>query len=74
MIYTVIYKDENDVMGTFTFVSHKHDKNFAWAEFIEEYAQPGQSPMAIMPGNHIVYFPQDISFTEMILNSSHAVL
>ena len=65
MIYTVIYKDENDMMGTFTFVSSRHSKDFAWTEFIDKYAQSGQSPLAIMPGNHIVYFPQDISFTQV---------
>ena len=65
MIYTVIYRDEVDMMGTFTFVSHKHDKNSAWAEFIEKYAKDGQSPIAIMPGNQIVYFPHDISFTQV---------
>ena len=65
MIYTVIYVDENDMMGTFRFASHKHDKNHAWSEYIETYASPGQSPVAIMPGNHIVYFPHDISFTQV---------
>jgi hypothetical protein len=65
MIYTVIYVDENDMMGAFTFVSHNHDKNYAWSEYIKTYAQPGQSPVAIMPGNHIVYFPHDISFTQV---------
>ena len=65
MIYTVIFTNENDTMGTFTFVSNKHDKSYAWAEFISEYAKPGQSPLAIMPGNHIVYFPHDISFTNV---------
>ena len=52
-------------MGTFTFVSNRHNKDYAWAEFIETYAKEGQSPVAIMPGNHIVYFPQDISFTQV---------
>ena len=65
MIYTVIYTDQNDLMGTFTFVSNTHNKDYAWAEFIETYAKEGQSPVAIMPGNHIVYFPQDISFTQV---------
>ena len=65
MIYTVIYTDQNDLMGTFTFVSNRHSKDYAWAEFIEKYAKDGQSPVAIMPGNHIVYFPQDISFTQV---------
>ena len=65
MTYTVIFRGEDDSMGTFTFVSRRHDKNFAWTEFIEKYAKQGQSPLAIMPGNHIVYFPQDISFTQV---------
>ncbi len=65
MIYTVIHTDENDMLGTFTFVSQRHCKNYAWTEFIEKYAQQGQSPVAIMPGNHIVYFSQDISFTQV---------
>lgn len=65
MTYTMIYKDENDMMGTFTFVSHRHDKNSAWAEFIKKYAKEGQSPVAILPGNQIVYFPHDISFTQV---------
>ena len=65
MTYTVIYKDAKDRMGTFTFVSQRHDKSYAWSEFIEEYAEEGHAPLAIMPGNHIVYFPQDISFTNV---------
>mgnify|MGYP003131244273 CR=1 FL=1 len=65
MIYTIIYKDEVDMMGTLTFVSHRHDKNSAWVEFIEKYAKDGQSPVAIMPGNHLIYFAQDISFTQV---------
>jgi len=65
MIYTVIYKNDMDMMGTFTFASHKHDKNYAWTEFIEKHAEPDQCPLAIMPGNHIVYFPHDISFTQV---------
>ena len=69
MIYTMIYKDENDMMGTFIFVSHRHSKDFAWTEFIEKYAEDGQSPVAILPGNHLVYFPQDISFTDSALTS-----
>jgi hypothetical protein len=71
MIYTMIYTNENDMMGTFIFVSDRHNKDYAWAEFIEKYAKPGQSPVAILPGNHLVYFPQDISFTESNLTSSH---
>jgi hypothetical protein len=69
MTYTVIYKDENDMMGVFAFVSHRHSKDYAWVEFIERYAEKGQSPVAIMPGNHLVYFLQDISFTESSLTS-----
>ena len=38
MIYTVIYTNEVDMMGTFTFVSNRHSKDHAWAEFIEKYA------------------------------------
>ena len=65
MIYTVIYKNEVDMMGSFTFVSHRHSKDHAWAEFIEKYAEDAQSPIAILPGNQIVYFPHDISFTQV---------
>ena len=65
MIYTVIHTNENDMLGTCTFVSQRHDKNYAWAEFIEKHAEEGQSPVAIVPGNHVVYFPQHISFTQV---------
>jgi hypothetical protein len=65
MTYTVIYTDANDLMGTFTFVSQRHSKSYAWVEFIEKYAEDGQEPIAIMPGNHIVYFPQDLSLTQV---------
>ena len=65
MIYTVIHRNENDMMGTFTFVASRHDKDHAWSEFVDKHAEEGQSPVAIMPGNHIVYFPQDISFTQV---------
>ena len=65
MIYTIIYKGTDDLMGTLTFVSHRHCKDFAWTEFIEDYAEEGQVPIAIMPGNHIVHFLQDISFTQV---------
>jgi len=63
--YTVIYRNENDTMGTFTFVSRRHDKNYAWVEFEKEYAEAGQVPVMIMPGNHLVYFASDISFTNV---------
>ena len=65
MIYTMIYKDKNELMATFTFVSQRHSKDYAWTEFIDKYAEDGQEPIAIMPGNHLVYFPQDISFTQV---------
>ncbi len=65
MTYTVIYRNENDTMGTFTFVSRRHDKNYAWVEFEKEYAEAGQVPVMIMPGNHLVYFASDISFTNV---------
>ncbi|MEC9039216.1 MAG: hypothetical protein VX787_06750, partial [Pseudomonadota bacterium] len=61
----VIHTDENDMMGAFTFVSERHSKDCAWTEFIEKHAKAGQSPLAIMPGNQIVYFPHDISFTQV---------
>jgi hypothetical protein len=48
-------------MGTFTFVSKRHDKNYAWYEFIKQYATPSQQPIAIMPGHAIVYTNADIS-------------
>ena len=42
MTYTVIYEEQNTGnMGTFTFVSRRHDKNYAWVEFEKEYAQEG---------------------------------
>ena len=66
MTYTVIYEERGSgAMGTFTFVSRCHDKNYAWAEFIKEYAEDGQAPVMIMPGNHLVYFASDISFTNV---------
>jgi hypothetical protein len=62
MTYTVIYKDYNSgVLGTFTFVSRRHDKDYAWSEFMNTYATPDQELVAIMPGNQIVYFSQHIS-------------
>ena len=63
MTFTVIYKDASGTMDTFTFVASRHCKNYAWGEFTEKYAEKGQSPVAIMPGNQIVFFPQHISFT-----------
>jgi len=63
--YTVIYEDQNGNLGTFTFVSARHDKNYAWAEFAEKYAKEGQEVIGIMPGNQLVYFSSDISFTSV---------
>ena len=63
MTYTIIYRDAKGAMNTFTFVSSRHCKNFAWGEYTEKHAKDGHAPVAIMPGNHIVYFPHDISFT-----------
>jgi len=66
MTYTVIYEEKaTGNMGSLTFVSTRHDKNYAWVEFKETYATEGQVPLMIMPGNHIVYFASDISFTNV---------
>jgi hypothetical protein len=66
MIYTVIYEEENTGnLGTFTFAAQRHDKNYAWAEFVEKYAEKGQEPIAIMPGQSLVYFIPDISFANV---------
>jgi len=51
----------DDTMGTFTFVSQRHDKDYAWAEFISRYATCSQEPLAMMPGQSMVYLPGDIS-------------
>jgi|TARA_R110000868_G_scaffold59626_3_gene183002 hypothetical protein len=66
MTYTVIYEEKDTGnMNTLTFVSQQHCKNHAWIQFEEEYAKDGQIPVMIMPGNHIVYFASDISFTNV---------
>jgi len=65
MTYTVIYEDQNSNLGTFTFVSTRHDKNYAWSEFAEKYAEEGQEAIGIMPGHQLVYFASDISFTNV---------
>tara|TARA_B100000131_G_scaffold311223_1_gene343822 strand:- start:2464 stop:2655 length:192 start_codon:yes stop_codon:yes gene_type:complete len=62
MTYTVIFKDAKGMMGTLTFVSSRHCKNFAWGEYNDKHAKDGHAPVAIMPGNQVVYFPHDISF------------
>ncbi len=65
MTYTVIYRDANDLMGTFTFVSRRHSKSYAWSEFMEEYAEEGQEPVVILPGHQIAWFAKDISLTQV---------
>jgi hypothetical protein len=66
MVYTVIYEEKDTGnMGTLTFAPRRHDKSWAWAEFEKNYAEPGQVPVMIMPGNHVVYFASDISFTNV---------
>ena len=66
MIYTVIYEEQaTGDMASFTFVSGRHDKDYAWVEFEKKYAQEGQKPVMIMPGNHLVYIATDISFTNV---------
>ena len=66
MTYTVIFEEEETGnRDTFTFMSSRHDKNHAWVEFEKEYAKEGQAPVMIMPGNHLVYFASDISFTNV---------
>ncbi len=59
MVYTVIYKEE-DKLKTFVFASQS-DKNQAWYDFINNYAEPGQDPIALCPGNAVVYFENCIS-------------
>lgn len=61
MIYTIIYKLNNE-FNTFTFAS-KHDKNIAWRDYIDNYAKQGHEPIAMYPGNNIVYFERDINET-----------
>jgi hypothetical protein len=66
MTYTVIYEQEDTGnMGTFTFMSSRHDKNYAWTEFQDKYAENGQRIIALMPGHQIVYFDSHISFTNV---------
>ena len=66
MTYTVIYEEEDTGnMNTFTFMSSRHDKNYAWNEFQQNYASGGQRIVAIMPGHQIVYFDSHISFTNV---------
>tara|TARA_Y100001937_G_C6893110_1_gene229978 strand:- start:126 stop:329 length:204 start_codon:yes stop_codon:yes gene_type:complete len=66
MVYTILYKDRNDgTMGTFTFVAKQHDKNYAWAEFIKHYATCDQEPIAIMPGQAMIYTSDCITPVEV---------
>tara|TARA_R110002110_G_scaffold3737_1_gene19306 strand:- start:970 stop:1170 length:201 start_codon:yes stop_codon:yes gene_type:complete len=65
MIYTIIHEDQNGSLGVFTFASTHHNKNYAWAEFTKRYAEEGQKVIGIMPGNQLVYFSPDISFTNI---------
>ena len=58
MVYTIIYK-QNERLSTFTFHT-KHDKNVAWQDYIDNYAERGQEPIAMYPGNNIIYFERDI--------------
>ena len=59
MVYTMIYK-QNEKLSTFTFHT-KHDKSDAWQDYINNYAQEGQEPIAMYPGNNIIYFKRDIN-------------
>jgi|TARA_B100001094_G_scaffold123683_1_gene119504 hypothetical protein len=61
MIYTIIYKLNNN-FNTFTFAT-KHDTKFAWNDYIENYAEEGQVPVAMYPGNNVIYFERDINET-----------
>ena len=58
MVFTIIYKQDNQLQ-TFVFAS-KHDKNMAWRDYIDNYAEQGQEPIAMYPGNNIIYFERDI--------------
>ncbi len=61
MIYTIIYKLNNQ-FNTFTFAT-KHDKKIAWQDYVENYAESGAEPVAMYPGNNVVYFQRDIDET-----------
>jgi len=58
VIYTIIYK-LNNKFNTFTFAS-KHDKKFAWQDYLDNYADDGAEPVAMYPGSNIIYFKRDI--------------
>ena len=68
MVYTIIYK-QNDTLSTFTFHT-KHDKNVAWYDFINNHAEEGQTPIAICPGNIVIYFEDCISPEEIYNEAS----
>ena len=59
MVFTIIYK-QNNQLQTFVFAS-KHDKSSAWRDYIDNYAEDGQEPVAMFPGNNIIYFERDIN-------------
>ena len=59
MIYTIIYSSQSG-NGSYTFVS-SHDKNDAWNDYINNHAEEGQEPLAICPGNIVVFFEDCIS-------------
>ena len=59
MIYTVIYKINNQ-FDSFTFAT-KHDKKLAWQDYIENYAADGAEPVAMYPGNNIIYYKRNIN-------------
>ena len=61
MVYTIIYKQDQK-LSTFTF-NTTHDKNHAWRDYVDNYAQQGQEPIAMYPGNNIIYFERDINET-----------
>ena len=66
MTYTVIFEEEETGnLDTFTFMSSRHDKNYAWSEFESVYAKEGQRIVGLIPGNQIVYFDSHISFTSV---------
>jgi hypothetical protein len=65
MTYTVIYEDKSGIMNTFTFISGRHDRSSAWHEFANKYAEEGQKPIAIMPGQHVVYFKEEVHSPEL---------
>tara|TARA_Y100001938_G_C7889300_1_gene328993 strand:+ start:31 stop:237 length:207 start_codon:yes stop_codon:yes gene_type:complete len=68
MVYTVVYSCQSG-NGSYTFVS-SHDKNVAWYDFINNHAEEGQTPIAICPGNIVIYFEDCISPEEIYNEAS----